>query len=274
MDAAALVDLERYPIDRLDSAEGQALLARTRADLDGKALALLPGFLRQGAIDAMVAEAEPLEAGAHRRERERTSYGWMDNRGFPEGHPRRALHTLRGGSITRDMIAPRGPTARLYEWPPLVDFVRRALGHETLYPCADPWLALEFHIEDQGDRFGWHYDTNDGVVSLLLRAPDEGGAFEYVPFIRDEDDENYDEVARVFAGTSSLVQRPPMAPGTFILFRGRRSIHRVSAVGATRKPRLIALLSYDRNPGMVFPEATVRAVLNSSNEPHLGSHPT
>ena len=39
-------------------------------------------------------------------------------------------------------------------------------------------------------------------------------------------------------------------------------------------PRLIALLSYDRNPGMVFPEATVRAVLNPSNEPHLGSHPT
>ena len=93
-----------------------------------------------------------------------------------------------------------------------------------------------------------------------------------MPFIRDEDDENYDEVARVFAGTSTLVQRPAMAPGTFILFRGRRSIHRVSPVVRTRRPRLIALLSYDRNPGMVFPEATVRAVLNPSSEPHLGSH--
>ncbi|MDA1072439.1 MAG: hypothetical protein O2825_13720 [Proteobacteria bacterium] len=272
MDPATLVDLNRYPIDRLDDAAGQALLARARADLDGRALALLPGFLRPEAIAAMVAEAEPLEAGAHRRERERTAYGWMDNRGFPDGHPRRALHTLRGGSITRDMIPPEGPTAMLYAWPPLVDFVRRALGHETLYPCADPWLALEFHIEAEGDRFGWHYDTNDGVVSLLLRAPDEGGQFEYVPFIRDEDDENYDEVARVFAGSSTLVQRPAMAPGTFILFRGRRSIHRVSPVVRTRRPRLIALLSYDRNPGMVFPEATVRAVLNPSSEPHLGSH--
>lgn len=272
MDVATLVDLDRYPIDRLDLPEGQALLERAREGLATEALALLPGFLKPEAITAMVAEAETLEGHAHRRERRRTPYGWMDNRGFPDDHPRRALHTLKGGSITRDMIPPHGPTARLYEWPPLVDFIRRAMGFDTLYPCADPWLALEFHIEGEGDRFGWHYDTNDGVVSLLLRQPDEGGHFEYVPFIRNEDDENYDEVARVFAGTSALIRRPPMAPGTFVLFRGRRSIHRVSPVGPTRQRRLIALLSYDRRPGMVFPEATVRAVLDSSTTPHLGTH--
>lgn len=62
-----------------------------------------------------------------------------------------------------------------------------------------------------------------------------------------------------------------MAPGTFVLFRGRRSIHRVAPVGPTAKPRLIALFSYDRQPGMVFPQATVRSVLDPSNEPHLGT---
>ena len=44
----------------------------------------------------------------------------------------------------------------------------------------------------------------------------------------------------------------PLAPGTLALFRGTRSLHRVSPVVA-EPTRLIALLSFDREPGMVFP---------------------
>jgi len=271
VDPHSLVDLARYPIDRLESGEGARLLAATRDDLDRQALALLPGFLTPAALAAMVAEAEAGQSRAHHRDRMRTPYGWMDNRGFPEGHPRRALHRNKGASITRDLLPADGPLQALFHWPVLTEFVRRALGFGTLHPSADPWLALEIHIETENEGLPWHFDTNDGVVSMLLQAPDNGGAFEYVPFIREEDDENYDEVARVFAGTSELVRRPPLAPGTFVLFRGRRSIHRVAPVGPTSKPRLIALFSYDRQPGMVFPEATVRSVLDPSGEPHLGT---
>ena len=117
----------------------------------------------------------------------------------------------------------------------------------------------------------WHYDTNDGVVSLLLQTPDEGGDFEYVPYLREENDEHYDAVADVFAGCSTRVQQPRMKPGSLLLFKGRRSLHRVSAVGRTEKPRLIALMSYDRQPGMVFPEATVRAITNPEVRVHRGS---
>ena len=271
MDPASLIDLDRYPIDRLESARGAAMVDAAAADLEREALALLPGFLRPQAIAAMVAEATPLVPRAHRRDRLRTPYGWMDNRGFAEGHPRRALHRHCGGAITRDMMAPQGPAATLFDWPVLTEFVRRVLGFETLHNSADPYLSLEIHIEDRGDQFAWHFDTNDGVVSLLLQAPESGGAFEYVPYVRDEDDENYEEIARVFAGTSERVRRPEMAPGTFVLFRGRRSIHRVSPVGPTVRPRLIALFSYDRKPGMVFPEATVRAAMDPSDTPHLGT---
>ena len=50
------------------------------------------------------------------------------------------------------------------------------------------------------------------------------------------------------------------ALGTLALFRGTRSLHRVSPVveGPTR---LIALLSFDRDPGMVFP---AKAQLNNT----------
>ena len=38
------IDLDRYPIDRLDSTDGQALVAQCRKDLETKAAATLPGF--------------------------------------------------------------------------------------------------------------------------------------------------------------------------------------------------------------------------------------
>jgi hypothetical protein len=43
-----------------------------------------------------------------------------------------------------------------------------------------------------------------------------------------------------------------MAPGTFVLFNGKLSIHRVSPFGPTARPRIIALLSYDQRPDQVF----------------------
>ncbi|MBT5435296.1 MAG: hypothetical protein HOI34_10805 [Rhodospirillaceae bacterium] len=271
MDPSSLIDLDRYPIDRLDAPDGRALVDGLRHDLDAGALAFLPGFIRPQALAALVADVEPLFPQAHRRDRMRTPYGWMDNSGFPEDHPRRAMHRNSGRTITRDMLVDESTWPRLFEWPVLTEFVRRVLGFETLHCSADPWLSLEFHIEAENDQLAWHYDTNDGVVSLLLQSPDEGGDFEHVPFLRDENDEHYDEVARVFDGSSERIRRLPLEPGTFALFRGRRSIHRVAPVGHTAKPRLIALFSYDREPGMVFPEATVKAVIDPDDTPHTGT---
>jgi hypothetical protein len=72
--------------------------------------------------------------------------------------------------------------------------------------------------------------------------------------IRDDDDPGTDRIRRVFEGTSDEVRTAPLAPGTLALFRGTRSLHRVSPVVA-EPARLIALLSYDPQPGMVFPAA-------------------
>lgn len=100
-------------------------------------------------------------------------------------------------------------------------------------------------IAFEGDQDGWHYDPNDGVVTLQLQTPDEGGAFEYAPYIRSNDDENYQGVARLFESpdTEATHQRP--AAGTFMLFNGSRSMHRVRRVGRTRRPRVVAIFSYD-----------------------------
>jgi hypothetical protein len=98
------------------------------------------------------------------------------------------------------------------------------------------------------------------VVSLLLQSAERGGAFEYAPNIRSEEDENYEGVARMLDGDAALKKTGAIMPGCLALFRGRRSLHRVTEVEGSR-PRLIALFSYDRKPGMMFrPEVHLRAL--------------
>ena len=61
-------------------------------------------------------------------------------------------------------------------------------------------------------------------------------------------DESYEAVRAVLDGSSDRVVQLEMTPGTLLIFEGRHSIHRVSAIhGPT--PRLVGLLAYDTKPG-------------------------
>ena len=269
--ATSLIDCDRYPVDRPDHPLLERVVAQCHRDLDETALCLLPGFLGPAAVACLQREATPLLESAYRSEKARTAYGWMDNSGFAPTHPRGALMRTCTSTVTLDLIPDHSPIRKLFESDGLTDFVRRCLGYRTLYRSACPYLALEVKAYGEGDTISWHFDTNDGVVSLLLQDADAGGHFEYAPYIRDENDEHYHEVRAVFEGTSERVRRPRLEPGCLALFKGRRSVHRVSPVGPTSKPRLIMLLSYDARPGMVFPEATVRSVIDPHLDRHVGS---
>jgi hypothetical protein len=130
--------------------------------------------------------------------------------------------------------------------------VRQALGEDTLHLSACPHLGLTAQVSGPGDRNGWHYDTNDYVISLMLQAADCGGEFEYAPYIRSQTDEKYDAVAKVFEDPDQYAQRHLIPPGTFTLFKGDLSLHRVRPVGETARKRLVALFSYHHAPGQVF----------------------
>ena len=270
MEPGTLVDLAKYPIDELESPAAQELIAACRRDLDERALCLLPGFVKPDALGQMAAQAEAMAAVGYTNDNLRTAYSFLCNRGFPPEHPRSALFLSQSTSVLADQFPQDNLIAALYGWDPLTDFVREALGCERLYRSACPQLSLMVTVMHEGGTLGWHFDTNDGVVSLLLQQPDEGGCFEYAPYIRSEEDENYPAMAQLFAGEPDTAIRPDMAAGTFVLFKGRRSCHRVSTVGRTAGPRMIALLSYDERPDMVFPESTVRNAKSTSSEPFLG----
>ena len=269
-DLNCFVNLEAYPIDRLDSEAGQELLNRAHRMMKEDTLVEFPDFLRSQAVVALAEELTALESNAHQIDYMSTPYGWMDNSEFPPNHPRSALFRRNCGTITTELFSEGSLSNRLFHVDELTEFVRQMLGYETLYRSACPTLSIQVNVMDEGDRFGWHFDTNDGVVSFMIQNADTGGAFEYVPLIRDEDDENYDTVSDVFDG-SHEPRRQTASAGTLLLFLGRRSIHRVAPVGATKRSRLSLLYSYDRTPGMVFPVESCQRITSSSNEPYLGA---
>ena len=264
------VDLDTYPIHALDTPEGQELVARAHQMMKRDTLVAFPGFLRRNAVCELAAELQALETKAHQIDYQSTAYGWRNNSGFAADHPRSALFRRNCGLISTEMLDDAGASQELYRFAELTEFVRRMLGYDTLHRTACPTLSIQVNAMRQGHGFGWHFDTNDGVVSFIVQCADEGGEFEYVPLVRDEDNENYDKIARIFRGKDD-VRRPQMTPGTLSLFLGRRSVHRVAPVGQTSQSRISLLYSYDREAGMVFPKKTCERITSSSPEPYLGA---
>ena len=123
-----------------------------------------------------------------------------------------------------------------------------------------PALALTAKVAFEGDTDGWHYDPNDGVVTLLLQAPDQGGGFEYAPNIRSDGDENYAGLKDLFEDPDQHGKRVEQRPGTLVFFNGRNSMHRVRPVGPTKAPRIVTIFSYDLRPTQVFGHSYVSMI--------------
>ena len=266
---ADFIDLDRYPLDQLKASVGNTLIQSCQAMMREQAICALKGFLKPALLQAISDEVANLEGTMRRVDFPATPYGWLQNLGFSEHHPRSRLFDRRCGVLTRDQLNPNGLCVRLFQFPELTEFVRQLLGYESLFNSACPNTSVRLNIMQQGDEFGWHYDTNDGAVSLVLQTAEQGGDFEYAPLIRSEEDENYDRVGAIFSGeeTPEVADAPA---GTFILFMGRRSLHRVAPVGKSRQSRQTLLFSYDRQPGMIFPEKIRKRMLEPSAEPFLG----
>lgn len=255
-----LVDLDRYPIGDL-AGGGRALLAQCRQTLDETALCHLPGFLRESAVNAVLAEANAHADTTYWMESRRRAYSWRNPADYPEDEVVAHANRNRVGSITKNVFSRDGAFVSLHELPELTEFVRQCMQQDSLYPVACPYLAANIKVMSEGSVHAWHFDQNDGAVTLLFQNAAEGGQFQYVPFLRDEDDENYDGVMRLMRGRDADVRSADLEPGSFCLFRGRRSIHRVSEVTRGSPDRLLAVFSYHREPDHHYRESTFKSVL-------------
>ncbi len=111
-----MVDLARHPVTDFSSPHGQVALQALRRARVEEGVAILPGFLRPEAVEAIAREAEALTGRAHREDVRGTSYLELPDPSYPEGHPRRASLRSATWVIPYDLFPESSPLRALYEW--------------------------------------------------------------------------------------------------------------------------------------------------------------
>ena len=248
-----LLELDRFSLEDLTSAQGLDLVARCRKDLDARGMFNLDGLVRPDAIAAIVGELSPvLDSAAFTHARRHNIYFKPEVPGLPLDHPALAEfetvnHTICADQFTGSILL------KIYEYPPLATFLAAVMGKPALHVMDDPLARVNVMRYHEGEALNWHFDRSEFTTTLLLQAPNQGGTFQYARDLRTDDDPRYGDVARLLQGDWP-VEEVRLSPGTLNVFKGRNTAHRVTPV-AGEAPRMIAVFSYYEQPGVMFSDA-------------------
>ena len=240
--ASNMVDLARYPMASLDSPEGSAFAEKCRQEYHASGLCMLPSFILPEALSVLAAEAESISDHAYFCNSTHNAYLTEDDPDLPADDVAKQQEQTYVGSVPYDRIAENMNLRQLYLWDPLKDFIGYVLGKSEFHRFADPLGACSINVFVDGGEHGWHFDESEFTVTLMLQAPEIGGAFEYVPLIRGLAEEK-EIVASVLNGERERVVELPFTAGTLLIFGGRQTLHRVSRVEGKRS-RLVPVLCY------------------------------
>lgn len=249
---ADVVDLDRYPLHDRHHPDYRRLVDDCRAAMEEDGCHSIAAVFRPHAIAECAAMVEGVADQTHRPTAVGSIYGQAFDKTWPEGHPRRHPAVRRGGFICSDVLDPASALWTFFDAPEVTRFMEDAFDTAPLYQYADPISNMAINAMWNGDEFGWHFDSNEMTVSVMLQQPDGGGVFEYVPHIRTPKDENYGAVAKVLQGDRTGVKTLTLNPGDIQLFRGRYTLHRVAPVVGPAA-RFVALPSWSSQPNQVGP---------------------
>ncbi|MEM8706794.1 MAG: 2OG-Fe(II) oxygenase [Actinomycetota bacterium] len=240
----SLIDLERHPL----ADPGYRVACRDRLAADGALV--LSGLVPSEVIDAVVADADPRVDEAFFADSTHNVYLTDPDPDLSADHPFNRQVASSKGLIADDQIPADSPLRTIYADAELRAFLCVVLGIDSIHPYADALSSINVHFAPDGRELGWHFDNSSFAVTMLLRAPQAGGRFEYVAGARDSSagEQGYDTVAAVLDGAVA-VDELRFEPGDLVLFRGRDALHRVTPTeGATT--RLLVVFAFNDEPGV------------------------
>jgi hypothetical protein len=249
-----VLDLDRYPIDRLDSREGALLLERCRHELLTEGMFNLEGFVRDSALSQALREVFPrIEREGFRHARWHNIYFKKGIPGLAADHPalqevETVHHTLCADQLAGTVVD------QVYQWTPMLTFLARVMDRPQLFLMDDPLARLNVIAYEPGQALNWHFDRSQYTTTLMIRAAEAGGEFQYRSGLRTAEDPNYDGVARLLQDQDPDVGVQSAPAGTLNVFAGRNTAHRVTTVRGDTS-RLIAVFSYYDQQGVTFSDA-------------------
>ena len=224
------VDLKKFPINDPESPKFKKIVEEAREAISIDGCYVLKSIINMDAIQNMQKEATSIEVLAHYTTNKVNVYFSKDDFSYPKDHPRRFFMERSNGVVSGDKFPKDSLIKELYYSYALKDFIAQCLNEKNIYYYADPIASLTMNVNKPGDTFSWHYDTNESTTTMLIQDCEEGGIFQYVPNIRNKNDECYDEVLKLLKGEKSQIEEIKLNEGDLQLFKGRYSLHRATRV--------------------------------------------
>ena len=126
--ANEMVDLQRYPIADLATAEGSAFAESCREQYLETGLCMLHGFIKPNALANLADEAGELSDRAYFCKSTHNAYLTEEGEELDGGDVRARQEETYVGSVAYDLIPENAALKRLYTWDPLRDFIGAVLG--------------------------------------------------------------------------------------------------------------------------------------------------
>lgn len=247
-----LIDFDLYPLDKPQSTAYKNALNDARAQLHLDGCAVIKNLLRPTAIEVISQEIIERKSTTHFSTSKMNPYfHTTKNTQYPDHHPVNTFIERSSGFIPGDSWDSSLAIDVLFRSDLLTNFIRDSLETESVHCYADPLAGLTANILDPGQQFAWHFDTNEFAVTAMIDEADEGGLFQYVPMIRNPEDEAFEKIQQVLDGDLASVKTLELHAGDLQIFRGRHSLHRVTRVPQTSKPRHAAIFAYTAEPGVI-----------------------
>jgi hypothetical protein len=198
-------------------------------------------------------------------------YNLAADSSLPADHPGRISMRRGNAFVARDRIPDDFIIHLLYTSELFRQFIADCFDLSVVYELADPLAGLCLNVVTPGMEHPWHFDTNEFTVSLLTQDASAGGVFEYCPNIRSAQAENFADVRAVLTRRGEpSIRRLALRPGDLQLFKGRHSMHRVSAVQG-EGARHSAIFAYSERPGVVGTVARTRQLFGRVLPQHLAA---
>ena len=245
------LDLDKYPLNAVDSQEYRSLVERCQNDLENHGMFNLEEFVRPVCLEEAISNLAPkmaTESFLHKRTH--NIFFQKEIEGLSKEHPAMKEVETSNRTLCADQLN-GNPVIRIYEWQPLVDFIATVMGKPRLHTMKDALARVNVMSYREGETLNWHFDRSEFTTTLLLQAPQSGGEFEYRTNLRSMSNPNYDGVAKLLRGEDPLKRSIRPAPGTLNVFRGINTPHRVTKIEGN-KERIIAVYSYYDTPDVVF----------------------
>ncbi|MEO5876699.1 MAG: arpA protein [Streptosporangiaceae bacterium] len=251
------------------SPEWNSVVSRVRRELQEHGCSVLPDFIAPELQQSLRAQCATLAPWAHDEVETVNAYNIEVDTALPEGHPGRVAMQRGNAFVSRDHIPQDHLIHRLYTDESFKGFIAECFDLRRVHELADPLSGLCLNVINPGMEHPWHFDTNEFTVSMLTQEAKSGGDFEYCPNIRSAHQENFADVGAVLAGEGDrLIRRLTLRPGDLQLFKGRYSLHRVSAVEGDRA-RHSAIFAYSESPGVIGSVARTKQLFGRVLPEHL-----